>query len=134
MTERAGWWPGQECWQWLAVVPIWLKFRAGKEWRRRSGSFWYVAPLAVLGSTLVFIAAVSLTRYISLGSILAAASIPLWAIIQHLTIARLADPAATMSALGAVAVLVVAKHHENIGRLLAGTESRFSSGPKEQRR
>jgi glycerol-3-phosphate acyltransferase PlsY len=98
------------------------------------GVFLVIAPLAVLGSTLVFIAAVSLTRYISLGSILAAASIPIWAIIQHLTIARLADPAATLSALGAVAVLVVAKHHENIGRLLAGTESRFSSGPKEQRR
>lgn len=122
----------------LAVVghcfPIWLKFRAGKGVATALGVFLVIAPLAVLGSTLVFIAAVSMTRYISLGSILAAASIPLWAIIQHLTIARLADPAATMSALGAVAVLVVAKHHENIGRLLAGTESRFSSGPKEQRR
>jgi len=118
----------------LAVVghcfPIWLRFRAGKGVATALGVFLVIAPLAVLCSGIVFIAAVRLTRYVSLGSILAAAFIPFWAILQHFTIARLTNLPSTMTALCLVAVLVIAKHHENIGRLLAGTESRFSSGPK----
>lgn len=118
----------------LAVVghcfPVWLGFRAGKGVATALGVFLVIAPLAVAGSLGVFIVTVALTRYISLGSILAAAFIPGWALAEHYLLTPLGNFAPVMTALCAVAVLVIGKHHENIGRLLKGTESRFSSGPK----
>lgn len=118
----------------LAVVghcyPVWLRFRAGKGVATALGVFLVIAPLAVSGSLIVFIATVGLTRYISLGSILAAASIPIWALLQNSLIGPIDYFAPVLSSLGLVAALVIAKHHENIRRLVAGNESRFSSGPK----
>jgi len=118
----------------LAVVghcyPVWLNFKAGKGVATALGVFLVIAPLAVTGSLVVFIATVWLTRYVSLGSILAAASIPLWALLQNILIGPIDHFAPVLSSLGAVAALVIAKHHENIRRLAAGNESRFSSGPK----
>jgi glycerol-3-phosphate acyltransferase PlsY len=118
----------------LAVVghcfPVWLKFKAGKGVATALGVFLVVAPLAVAGSLGVFLVTVGLTRYISLGSILAAAFIPGWALLEHYLVEPVSDFAPVMTALVTVAVLVIGKHLENIRRLLAGTESRFSTGPK----
>ncbi|MFN7622718.1 MAG: glycerol-3-phosphate 1-O-acyltransferase PlsY [Acidobacteriota bacterium] len=110
--------------------PVWLKFKAGKGVATALGVFLVIAPWAVLGSMAVFLATVALTRYISLGSILAAAFIPLGGLIEHYLRGPLPNFAPVMTALTLVATLVIAKHHENIGRLLAGRESRFSTGPK----
>jgi len=64
-----------------------------------------------------------LTRYVSLGSILAAVAFPLllWGLEGKLF------PAPALAMCAAAAALVIVRHHQNIGRLLKGTESRFGA-------
>ena len=77
-------------------------------------------PLVALASVGVFALIVATTRLVSLGSILAAVSIPLLAIllVPHRSPALLAG-------LSFISLLSIVKHHANIVRLLKGTESRF---------
>src|SRR5215510_10015144 len=71
----------------LAVVghcfPVWLKFKAGKGVATGLGVFLAIVPLSVLAAFVVFALIVWQTRYVSLGSITAAAIVPLWTLIQH---------------------------------------------------
>src|SRR5205807_4921989 len=85
------------------------------------GSFVLIAPKSVLAALGIFIAVVFILRYVSLGSIVAVASFPL---VVWLT----RESGATPLSIGFVALaslLIIARHHENIRRLLAGTEPRF---------
>jgi glycerol-3-phosphate acyltransferase PlsY len=66
----------------------------------------------------VFLAVVATTRYVSLGSLLAAACVPLGAVL-------LGYPRASAVAALAIAAIVIGRHHANIARLRAGTESRL---------
>jgi len=100
------------------VYPIWLRFRGGKGVATACGVFAMLAPLATAAVCLVFVIIVWWTRYVSLGSILAAACVPFGALL-------LRYPAPFIAASLAVAVLIIARHHENIGRLLSGTERRL---------
>src|SRR5215470_2999379 len=72
----------------LAVVghcfPVWLGFKAGKGVATGLGVFLAIVPWAVLAALLVFIVIVWRTRFVSLGSILAAALIPLWTWVIHM--------------------------------------------------
>lgn len=104
------------------IFPVWLGFKAGKGVATGLGVFAAIAPMAVLLSGMVFILVLVLTRYVSLGSILAAGSAPLWAWLWYR-----GDPdlERMLVALSVSAVVIIAKHHENIRRLLAGTENRF---------
>lgn len=103
------------------MFPIWLKFRGGKGVATGLGSFVLLAPKSLLAAAGVFIAVVLVFRRVSLGSILAVGLFPLIAWLLHDY-----GEAPQMLALMAVAsVLIVAKHHQNIRRLLAGTEPRF---------
>ena len=115
----------------LAVVghcfPVWLKFKAGKGVATGLGVFAVIVPWATLGAFVVFALLFWLTRYVSLGSVAAAASIPLWAAIQHYFSAPIAGFAATLTALVAAAAIIIAKHHENIQRLIAGKENKFGA-------
>ncbi len=76
---------------------------------------WQIA----LGLLAVFIVILLLTRYVSLGSIIAAFLFPI-------TAAAFGRDIKTMIFSGIIAVMVILRHHENIGRLLKGTESKFS--------
>jgi glycerol-3-phosphate acyltransferase PlsY len=80
---------------------------------------WQIA----LGLLAVFIVILLLTRYVSLGSVVAAFLFPIAAAVFGRDIQ-------TMVFSGIIAVLVILRHHENIGRLLSGTESKFSLGRK----
>jgi glycerol-3-phosphate acyltransferase PlsY len=103
------------------VFPVWLKFKGGKGVATGLGVFLALAPLAVLLCLALFLLVLIATRYVSLGSILAAAMFPLavwW-------LDRTVFPAPALAMCSAVALLVVVRHHQNIGRLLKGTESRF---------
>lgn len=101
------------------VFPVWLKFKGGKGVATALGVFCVLFPKAILVSLAIFILVVALTRYVSLGSILGAISFPIAAyFLQD------ADWLSLLLA-SAVALIVVLKHHQNIGRLLTGTESRF---------
>ena len=107
------------------VFPVWLGFRGGKGVATALGVFMPMVPRASLCILLVFLVVLALSRYVSLASILAAASLPLFGFY----FAHHPGPV-TLSAFLFIPVLVIAKHHQNIGRLLAGTESRFGSSRK----
>lgn len=97
------------------MFPVYLRFKGGKGVATALGSFLYLAPPAVLGCLLVFLAAVRLSGYVSLGSLLGSASILLWLFFL--------DSASWKLWLAAFIVLMIwIKHYQNIGRLLQGTE------------
>jgi glycerol-3-phosphate acyltransferase PlsY len=103
------------------IFPVWLKFKGGKGVATALGVFLVLFPKAVLVSLAIFILVVVLTRYVSLGSILAAVSFPVAAYFLSTR-----DWEALLPA-GLISLIVVIKHHANIGRLLAGNENRFGS-------
>ncbi len=107
------------------VFPIWLGFRGGKGVATALGVFLVLSPRSVGCALLVFLAVVAITRFVSLASILAAATIPL----AFLLFIRTRAPWPTAAFLG-IPLLVIVKHHGNIRRLLAGTESRFGRTEK----
>lgn len=106
------------------MFPIWLRFRGGKGVATGFGVFLVAAPLAALAAIGVFAAVFALTRYVSLSSILGAASFPFFAWFFPRNGPR---PAFFMAVQIAVALLIIVKHHPNIRRLLAGTEHRFGA-------
>ena len=103
------------------VFPVWLKFRGGKGVATALGVFSLLFPKAVLIGLVVFIVVVAISRYVSLGSVLGAIAFPVGAYFLKLT------DGFTLSLTSAVAVLVVLKHHQNIRRLLSGTENRLGA-------
>lgn len=113
----------------LAVVghcfPVWLKFKAGKGVATGLGVFLAIVPWSVLVAGIVFLLIVWRTRFVSLGSVTAAAVVPLWTLIQHTLISPVADFAPILAALCTASAVIIAKHHENIQRLMAGTENKF---------
>jgi glycerol-3-phosphate acyltransferase PlsY len=102
------------------VYTIFLGFKGGKGVATALGVFLGVAPLAVGGALLVFVGVVWQWRYISLGSISAAAAIP---VLVALLYPR--PPLLIMTVI--IAALVIWKHKENIARLRAGTENKFKA-------
>ena len=103
------------------MFPPWLKFRGGKGVATALGSFAIVAPKSILVAVGVFVVVVALFRYVSLGSILAVGLFPVlaWLLRDY------SGAPQVRVLMAAASVIVVAKHHQNIRRLLAGTEPRF---------
>ena len=100
------------------IYPIWLRLRGGKGVAVACGAFAVLAPIAPAVATAIFVTAVWATRYISLGSVLASAS------LAPLADAGGAPPAVTAAAAGAAA-LVIFRHRGNLVRLVRGTERRI---------
>jgi glycerol-3-phosphate acyltransferase PlsY len=109
--------------------PVWLKFKGGKGVATALGVFLALCPLAALAALLLFALVVACWRYVSLGSISAAAAMPL--LMYFLWAPHHAPP--PIIALGslAAALLVVYKHSANIQRLVQGEEPKFSSSKKK---
>jgi glycerol-3-phosphate acyltransferase PlsY len=101
------------------IFPVWLGFRGGKGVATGAGVFLMIAPVALLGAGVVFLAVVLITRYVSLGSIIAAAAIPVFGWFSGLR-----APELTGAIVGAL--LIIFAHRANIARLIGGTESKFS--------
>lgn len=101
------------------VFSPYMHFKGGKGVATALGVFVALAPLAVLIAIPVWGGSLWLTGYVSLSSLVAAASFPLWV--------RLTAPGAVSAfwASVALAVLIVYSHRANVQRLLAGTENRF---------
>jgi acyl phosphate:glycerol-3-phosphate acyltransferase len=105
------------------VFPIWLRFRGGKGVATALGVFLALVPMTtVLYLLAVFLVIVLFTRYVSLASIVAAAAFPFFA----LPIAAIRTPIVITGYI-LIPLIVILKHHQNIRRLLAGTENRFGS-------
>ena len=103
------------------IYPIWLGFKGGKGVATALGVYIALEPPAALGILLIFIAIFATTRIVSLASIIAAASLlflgPYFApgLLSRLSLGGLLF----------IPLLVIARHHQNIRRLLSGTEHRF---------
>jgi acyl phosphate:glycerol-3-phosphate acyltransferase len=107
------------------MFPVWLRFRGGKGVATSLGAFAVLAPYATLGSVAIFLLVALVSRYVSLASIAAVVSFPVLAWFSLRGTRRGSLP--TILPMTIVACLVVVKHHQNIRRLLAGTEPRFGS-------
>jgi acyl phosphate:glycerol-3-phosphate acyltransferase len=105
--------------------PVWLGFRGGKGVATGLGVFLVIAPLAVLCALFVFVVIVWLTRYVSLGSIAAAATLPAAVLVlgERVVTKQSMSPALTTAAIGGA--LIIFMHRANIGRLLSGNESKL---------
>lgn len=105
------------------MFPVWLRFRGGKGVATGFGVFLVAAPAAALAAITVFAIIFAITRYVSLGSILGAASFPVfaWFMVHG------QKPAFFVAVQAIVALLIIVKHHPNIRRLLAGNEHRFGA-------
>ena len=109
------------------IFPAWLKFRGGKGVATGLGCFLALAPKAVLVVMAIFAAVVIVSRYVSLGSIIASAAFPLFAYVLYRQDASPAMLAATVAA----SALIILKHRSNIERLIGGTENRLSFSGKK---
>lgn len=105
------------------MFPVWLRFRGGKGVATGFGVFLVAAPAAALAAITVFAIIFAITRYVSLGSILGAASFPFFAYFM----VHGQKPAFFVAVQAIVALLIIVKHHPNIRRLLAGNEHRFGA-------
>ncbi len=107
------------------MFPVWLRFRGGKGVATGVGVFLVLAPWALALSTILFFLIVWRTRYVSLGSMVAALSVPLFVLVQGLVLQTTSPFGPVLMATLAGAALIVFAHRANIGRLVAGTESKF---------
>ena len=103
------------------MYPVWLKFKGGKGVATGVGAFVALAPKSVGVVLLIFLIVVAASRYVSLGSIVAAALFPVFAYLLY----RGQMPGAAFGAMALSSALIIFKHRENIRRLLAGTEHKF---------
>ena len=121
---------GSPMWMSLAALavmaghafPVFLKFQGGKAVASFIGAFLYLTPIPTIAALLVFVIVVAATRQISMGSMVAAGSLPLAAwLIEH-------PPSSVILATLAAAVFVIYRHRANIDRIRSGTESSFRFG------
>jgi glycerol-3-phosphate acyltransferase PlsY len=101
------------------LFPVWLNFRGGKGVATAAGVFLALDPKALGAALILFLIVIILSRYVSLASVVAAASLPLF--IRFLS----APPFWINVAAVAIGVLIVLKHHSNIARLARGEERKF---------
>lgn len=133
--------PVPNAWLWLAVAAAailghmfspWIGFKGGKGVATGFGALLGIYPLLTwpaLGAFAAWLVVAKISRYVSLASCVAAVSLPAWLFV---TVEALSDAPGRHAAAGAfyavvglLAVVVVAKHRANLGRLLRGTENRI---------
>lgn len=110
------------------MFPVWLRFHGGKGVATAAGVFLALDPLVVAASGIVFLIVVILSRFVSLASIVSAASIPLffrflaheapfWRIVISIVIS----------------LAVIMKHHSNIARMARGRERKVGERKEDGR-
>jgi glycerol-3-phosphate acyltransferase PlsY len=102
------------------IFPAWLKFRGGKGVATGLGSFLLLTPKAILVAIAIFLVITAAFRFVSFGSILAAAFLPLLAMV----LGEARSPAQEVL-IAAASLLIIVKHHQNIRRLMSGIEPKF---------
>jgi glycerol-3-phosphate acyltransferase PlsY len=107
------------------AFPVFLKFKGGKAVASFIGAFLYLTPWPLFAALLLFVIVVSATRYISLGSIVAAGTFPfaVWLILH--------PPAPVVIAALIAGAFIVVRHKANMQRIRAGNEYIFSFGKKK---
>jgi glycerol-3-phosphate acyltransferase PlsY len=102
------------------LYPVYLGFKGGKGVATALGIFLVFSPLAVLIAALAFAAVLWKWQYVSLGSIIAAALVPI-------LVAGFERSLPLAVATCFISAMVIIRHRDNIRRLLAGTENRFKA-------
>ena len=125
-VENAPWWIGAAGIIAMLghIFPVWLRFRGGKGVATGVGVFLMLAPVAVLLAGILFVAVVWFTRYVSLGSMVAALTIPLLVWVESL-IRSQPDRWPVIVSTFAGSLLIVYAHRANVARLITGTENKF---------
>ena len=101
------------------VFPLWLRFRGGKGVATAGGAFAVLAPAAAALAAAAFIGVVWLTRYVSLGSMVAA-------VVLAAAVPFTGASAPVVACAATVAALVLYRHRGNMARLHEGRERRIS--------
>jgi glycerol-3-phosphate acyltransferase PlsY len=106
------------------LFPVWLKFHGGKGVATSLGAFVLLTPKSILCMVVLFLIIAVAFRYVSLGSVVVAAAFPLlaWALREY-------EDSRQLILITLVSAFVIWKHRQNIGRLTAGTETKFGSKP-----
>ena len=103
------------------MFPIWLGFHGGKGVATATGAYLALDPLSITAAVLVFLIVIASTRFVSLSSMLAAASVPVFLrFFSH-------APLWTLVYSILIALLIIMKHHSNLARLVQGTERRIGA-------
>jgi glycerol-3-phosphate acyltransferase PlsY len=142
LVNQQGWpfeagvkpWESREMWIALAgliavlahMFPVWLRFHGGKGVATAAGVILALDPRVFAASIIVFAIVVLLSKMVSLGSIVTAASIPL----LFRFIGQGTPYWRTVISIG-IALAVILKHHSNIARLAGGTERKLGRNKKE---
>jgi len=100
------------------IYPVWLRFRGGKGVATACGVFAVLVPPAMPAALTIFFLTVRITKYVSLGSVLASMALPPLAYL-------VGSSASAVAAAGAAAAIIVFRHRSNLARLRAGTERRI---------
>jgi glycerol-3-phosphate acyltransferase PlsY len=105
------------------MYPVWLKFKGGKGVATALGVYLALAPKAIVVSMIVFFLVFAITKYVSLGSILASLAFP----VAFWYFQRAESTPAVLVMICAIQALIIWKHADNIRRLASGTESKFGA-------
>jgi glycerol-3-phosphate acyltransferase PlsY len=108
------------------LFPVWLGFRGGKGVATAVGAFVPICWTAVAAAAVMWLIVVFIFRYVSLGSMIAAAGLPLLTYFLYAPGSGHGPPEGVSLAAALVAILIILRHGANIERLLAGTESRLT--------
>lgn len=106
--------------------PLYFGFKGGKGVLTTFSVMIIIAPLPTLIAFGIFLITVILTKYVSLGSLLAAASLPVVVFFLGDVLCTQGGPSPVFYLSLFVAVLIIVRHHANIRRLLKGKESKLS--------
>lgn len=100
------------------IYPVWLRFRGGKGVATACGVFSILTPVALAPAVALFVVTVWITRYVSLGSLVATVVLGPLAYAFH-------APDVVVATAAAAAAVIVFRHRSNLRRLAAGTERRI---------
>lgn len=105
------------------LFPVFLKFKGGKGVATGAGVFLAISPPVILISFIIFVIVFLIWKYVSLGSLIGTAIIPL-------SFALRKEPLDYILLSLLIACCVFIKHKGNLKRLFAGTENKVSLGKK----
>lgn len=109
------------------MYPLYASFKGGKGVITAAGMLYGIEPVSISLALVIFFIVMIASRYVSLASIIASISYPIFLILLRYTFGFEEIDGSLMVISTAIALFIVVKHHANINRLLNGTENRINS-------